>query len=70
MMCGDSTDLAIMEVMDPETRVFAYGDLVTRYLGCREDIIEEVKEAGFEIIAMSSIPDPVHFDLLLIDVRP
>lgn len=50
-MCGEVTDDEWLQCFDPLARCLIYqGDLAARYIGLAEDIVEEVRNAGFQIL--------------------
>ena len=52
-MCGDVVDETSEEIrkhFDPQSRYVIYDGVATRYVGLAEDILREIKEAGFRIL--------------------
>jgi ubiquinone/menaquinone biosynthesis C-methylase UbiE len=50
-MCGEVTNNEMLQHFDPASRCLIYqGDLAARYIGLAEDIVEEVRNAGFHIL--------------------
>jgi 2-polyprenyl-3-methyl-5-hydroxy-6-metoxy-1,4-benzoquinol methylase len=55
-MCGDVTHKEMKKYFDTESRCLVYGDLATRYIGLPEDIIGEIRTAGFNIVNFTVQP--------------
>lgn len=50
-MCGEVRNPALRKNFDPVSRCLMYrGKLATRYIGVAEDIVAEVRQAGFHIL--------------------
>jgi SAM-dependent methyltransferase len=48
-MCGEVTCQETRAHFDPQSRCLVHGDIATRYIGLPEDILEEIRSAGFAI---------------------
>ncbi len=57
-MCGEIRDPEVLKLFDPESRCMIRDGVAGRYIGAAEDIIAEVKKAGFKIIKSEVSPDP------------
>jgi 2-polyprenyl-3-methyl-5-hydroxy-6-metoxy-1,4-benzoquinol methylase len=55
-MCGDVTHEDMKKHFDPESRCLVYGELATRYIGLPEDILGEIRAAGFNIVSFTVQP--------------
>jgi len=55
-MCGDVTHKDMKKCFDPESRCLVYGDLATRYIGLPEDILGEIRTAGFNLVNFTVQP--------------
>jgi len=49
-MCGEITDAEDRKHFDPQSRCLVYGDIVSRYIGFPEAIVEEIKKSNFTIV--------------------
>jgi ubiquinone/menaquinone biosynthesis C-methylase UbiE len=49
-MCGEVTNDEWKKDFDPESRCMIVDDIARRYIGLADDILKEVKDAGFEIM--------------------
>lgn len=53
-MCGEVTGEESKKHFDPESRCLVYegkdGPFASRYIGLAEDILDEIREAGFHIL--------------------
>ena len=70
-MCGDHFADRFPEQFDPENRCQVWDGVALRYFGHAEDILAEVKAAGFEIVQSKVVPstrDDAE-DMILIDAH-
>ncbi len=70
-MCGDHFADRFPEQFDPESRCQVWDGVALRYFGHAEDILAEVKAAGFEIVQSKVVPstrDDAE-DMILIDAH-
>jgi 2-polyprenyl-3-methyl-5-hydroxy-6-metoxy-1,4-benzoquinol methylase len=49
-MCGEIISEKVKEHLDPETRCLIYNEVATRYIGMKEDILDEINKAGLHIL--------------------
>ncbi|MDD4205786.1 MAG: class I SAM-dependent methyltransferase [Candidatus Delongbacteria bacterium] len=57
-MCGEIRDPEVLKLFDPESRCMIRDGVAGRYIGLPEDIVEELKSAGFNLISYEVSPDP------------
>jgi ubiquinone/menaquinone biosynthesis C-methylase UbiE len=49
-MCGDVTNEDMQKAFDPKSRCLIHKGIAMRYIGLPEDILDEIREAGFHIL--------------------
>jgi 2-polyprenyl-3-methyl-5-hydroxy-6-metoxy-1,4-benzoquinol methylase len=49
-MCGEVISEKVKEHFDPETRCLIYKGVATRYIGMKEDILDEIAKSGLGIL--------------------
>jgi SAM-dependent methyltransferase len=69
-MCGPVTDPSALKGYDPTSRCTLYGDMATRYFGLPDDIVGEVKQAGFEILHTEILPEAAHSNMIIEAQKP
>ncbi|MBN2789198.1 MAG: methyltransferase domain-containing protein, partial [Candidatus Delongbacteria bacterium] len=57
-MCGEPKEPSVLEIFDLKTRCMIRDGIAGRYIGLAENIIEEFKKAGFDLISTEVSPDP------------
>ena len=55
-MCGEITDARIREYFDRESRCVVVEGVAQRYIGLAEDILDEVGDAGFDVLSWEVRP--------------
>ncbi len=55
-MCGEVASAELQKVFDPGSRCLVYNGIATRYVGLAEEILAEIKEAGFSVLDWEVIP--------------
>jgi ubiquinone/menaquinone biosynthesis C-methylase UbiE len=69
-MCGEVKAEEWRKRFDESTRCLMIKDVAERYIGLPEDIVEEFKSAGFELISYEISPDPdAQDDLRILAVK-
>ena len=72
-MCGEVGNEKVKKNFDPESRCIVYNDIATRYIGLSGDILEEIKNAGFQILSWERASDrefkPDQDDLLVVAIK-
>jgi hypothetical protein len=69
-MCGEIRDPEVLKLFDPESRCMIRDGVAGRYIGLPEDIVEEFKSAGFNLISYEVSPDPdAQDDLRILAVK-
>jgi SAM-dependent methyltransferase len=64
-MCGPHVDPAVIKGYDPATRCTLWGDLATRYFALPDELQQEVRTAGFQILHTRLTDDPAHSNLVI-----
>jgi adenylate kinase len=69
-MCGEVTSKQIKDNFDKDTHCYVVKGIARRYIGLPEDILSEIKGAGFNILHSKIHPrrDEEDQDELLVDV--
>ena len=49
-MCGEVTDKNIKDHFNEGTRCIEHNGIATRYIGLADDILNEIRQAGFRVI--------------------
>lgn len=69
-MCGEVTNDEWLKQWDPQSRCMVVKDIARRYIGLADDVLDEIKEAGFQILHWEIFyrKDKYEQDDLLVDV--
>ncbi|MDA3884490.1 MAG: methyltransferase domain-containing protein [Candidatus Delongbacteria bacterium] len=66
-MCGEIRDDEWKKIYDPESRCLFTKDVAQRYIGLPDDIVDEIRSAGFTILHSSvTIGEGLDNDMLLV----